>query len=192
MAAKGKAKVTGTLSDGTKVSASGQLVVGDEWCCLPVAYAKGKVTLSFALWLSNNSGAVEVAGLTSDAVAGRPGSLVDGAKFRVDAAAVAALVAGAHTEFLPDGMAAASQPKAGTVKYKNGAFDTSKAGENPSGLKLTYTAKNGSFKGSFNVYAIDGGKLKKVKMTVTGVLVNGKGYGTASVKKLGSVPVSIK
>ena len=36
IAAKGKVKVIGTLADGTKVSASGQLIVGEEWCCVPV------------------------------------------------------------------------------------------------------------------------------------------------------------
>ena len=36
IAAKGKAKVGWMLADGTKVSAKGQLVVGEEWCCVPV------------------------------------------------------------------------------------------------------------------------------------------------------------
>jgi len=61
--------------------------------------------------------------------------------------------------------------------------------ENPSGLKVKYTAKNGSFKGSFKMSA--GGK-KSVKVTVTGVFVEGVGYGMASVKKAGGVAVTIK
>ena len=36
VAKKGKAKVTGTLADGAKVSANAQLIVGAEWCCVPV------------------------------------------------------------------------------------------------------------------------------------------------------------
>ena len=197
VAAKGKTKVAGSLSDGTKVSASGQLVVGDAWCCVPVVVAKGKVTLSFALWLSTDGGVVEVAGLTSDAVAGKPGSLKNGAAFKVDAASVVALVSGAQADYLPVGVAVTggtkwTLPKAGSVAYKNGAFDTSKAGDNPSGLKLTYTSKNGSFKGSFNVYTLVGGKLKKVKADATGVLVNGVGYGSATIKKVGSVRAMVE
>ena len=38
--------------------------------------------------------------------------------------------------------------------------DEAKAGENPSGLKLTYKAKDGTFKGSFKAYADVGGKPK--------------------------------
>ena len=64
--------------------------------------------------------------------------------------------------------------------------DTSK-GANLSGLKLTYTPKKGTFKGSFNVYALEGAgaatKLKKHKLNVTGVVVGGVGYGVATCKK---------
>ena len=100
-------------------------------------------------------------------------------------------------DYLPVGVSVSGDvkwtlPKAGSVAYKNGAFDTSKAGDNPSGLKLTYASKNGSFKGSFNVYALGGGKLKKVKASVTGVLVNGVGYGSATIKKVGSVQVRVE
>jgi hypothetical protein len=64
--------------------------------------------------------------------------------------------------------------------------DTSK-GENLSGLKLTYTPKKGTFKGSFKVYALEGAgkatKLKKYTVNVTGVVVDGVGYGVAICKK---------
>ena len=72
--------------------------------------------------------------------------------------------------------------------------DTSKGKSNLSGLKLTYTAKTGQFKGSFKVYALQGGgspgtarptKMKLVKYTVNviGFVVDGVGYGEASCKK---------
>ena len=58
---------------------------------------------------------------------------------------------------------------------------------NGSGLKLTYTSKNGTFKGSFMVYALEGSgkktKLKKYTVNVTGFVVDGVGYGTATCKK---------
>ena len=81
--------------------------------------------------------------------------------------------------------------KVGLLKDKSGA-DLSKAGTNPSGLALKYTVKNGTFKGSFSAHALSGGKLKKVKVSVSGIVLGGRGYGTASVKKVGSWPVTIE
>ena len=75
---------------------------------------------------------------------------------------------------------------------RNGIVDDSKAGTNPSGLKLTYSAKDGSFKGSFKAYSVVAGKLKATTVNVSGVMIGGKGYGTASVKTLGSLPVTIE
>ena len=93
---------------------------------------------------------------------------------------------------------------------KGSAFDIAKAGEvklskdksgidpaglatNPSGLKLKYTVKNGVFSGGFTAYSLAVGKLMKVKVQVSGVVLGGKGYGTASVKKpVASWPVTIE
>ena len=50
----------------------------------------------------------------------------------------------------------------------------------------------GTFKGKFTVYSFDGRKLKKVQVQVTGVVIGGKGYGTASVRKAGSCHVTIE
>ena len=67
-------------------------------------------------------------------------------------------------------------------------WDTSKGKSNLSAMKLTYTPKTGLFKGSFMVYALEdskGGKkkLKKYKANVTGVVLDGVGYGQATIKK---------
>ena len=110
-------------------------------------------------------------------------------------------------DITPDGMEITvakgtkwSLPKVPTVKYKKmkeddytwyeltGLDDEVKT--NVSGLKLSYTAKTGVFKGSYTIYAsnesyVDEGKsptLKKYKVTVSGVMVNGECYGAASVK----------
>ena len=65
--------------------------------------------------------------------------------------------------------------------------DDTKGKTNLSGLKLTYTPKKGTFKGSFKVYALEGEgkarKLKKYTVNVSGVVVDGVGYGTATCKK---------
>ena len=92
----------------------------------------------------------------------------------------------------------ANGAKAAKVAYKKGeglSITPGKKGEepaNPSGLKITYKDKDGSFKGSFTAYAIVNGKLKKHKATVEGVVINGVGYGTATIKKLGSWDVVIE
>ena len=75
--------------------------------------------------------------------------------------------------------------------------DTSKGKTNLSGMKLTYTPKKGTFKGSFKVYELQGSgkgtKLKKYTFKVSGVVVDGIGYGLAVCKKpMLSCPVSIK
>ena len=77
------------------------------------------------------------------------------------------------------------------IAKKTGEIRTKKDCGNPSGLKLTYKAKDGTFKGKFTVYAVQGGKLKKFTANVTGVMVGGIGYGTATIKKIGSANVTI-
>ena len=57
---------------------------------------------------------------------------------------------------------------------------------NLSGLKLSYANKKGTFKGSFKAFELTGAdkkKLKKYTFKVSGVVVNGVGYGVATSKK---------
>ena len=201
LSAKGKAKVTGTLADGTKVSGvSSQFAIGEEWCCVPVVWTKKNHFLAFALWLGRSNSSVDVVGL-DDYVAGSPKTLRVGAKFLVNkSAALWSQIAGTvKTDYLPDGLGVVQSgvkwilPKAGKVVYLRGSseVDTTKLGDNPSGLKLSYKSKDGTFKGSFKVYSDVGGRLKATTVTVTGVLVDGVGYGTATVKNTGSVAVVI-
>ncbi len=200
IANKGKVKVAGTLADGTKVSASGQLSVGEVWCCVPVVVSK-KTQMAFAVWLRRvgDNAPYRVVGLGEDVKVGKPGALKGGAAFRIDADAFAARWGQRALPYLPDGVAVGggakwTLPKAGSVAYAKGTttVDEAKAGENPSGLKLTYKAKDGTFKGSFKAYADVGGKPKATKVDVTGVLVDGVGYGAATVKKVGGVAVTVE
>ena len=75
-----------------------------------------------------------------------------------------------------------AKPKGGTEKQ---LVVNTKAGSNLSGLKLTYTPSKGTFKGSFKIYEIRtaGGKktLKKHSVRVSGIVVNGEGYGIATL-----------
>ena len=201
IAAKGKAKVTGTLADGTKVSAKGQLIVGEEWCCVPVVVPK-KAQLVFNVWLPRNGAAagtaaphtVVVVGLGADLEVGKPGTLKGGARFRLGGM----MGDTKYGVYLPDGVAVGggarwTLPKAGKVVYRRGTteVDASKLGENPSALKLTYKANDGSFKGSFKTYADVNGKPKGTTVKVMGVLVNGVGYGMATAKDV-RAPVAIE
>ena len=66
-------------------------------------------------------------------------------------------------------------------------IDVSKDKTNLSGLKLAYTPKKGTFKGSFKVYALEGAspkqKLKKYTVNVSGIVINSCGSGMATCKK---------
>ena len=193
IANKGKAKVAGTLADGTKVTASSQLVVGEDWCCVPVVEPK-KAKIAFIVWLPLGGGTAAVTGL-ADAIVGKPGTLKGGAKFRMGAT----LGDAKYADYLPNGVpvtvngAKWTLPKAGKVQLaKDGTVDAAKLLDNPSALKLTYTAKTGAFKGSFKAYAEVNGKPKATTVNVTGVLIDGVGYGAATVKKVGGVVVTIE
>ena len=210
MAAKGKAKISGVLADGTKVSAAGVMTVGEEFCCVPVIYSK-KSKLGFVAWFDKNTRelldvtaltpwkntvkpaftmAWEVFGLgaKSNVAAGRRTVELDGVK-------IAGFVPGpiAQTPFdIPLSVSGAKWDagKAAKVAYKGG--NVTVTGTNVSGLKLTYTAKTGLFKGSFTVYAVKGGKLTKNKFNVFGAVTGGVGYGTAVLKGKGSVAVLVE
>ncbi len=136
-----------------------------------------------------------------------------GAKVYVDAGGASggrALPEGTIEDLLPDGEPVVALggkwkfAKAASVKWakpKQGAalperydaesgkgllVDTSGDKTNLSAMKLTYTPKKGTFKGSFKVYALEGAgkatKLKKYTVNVSGVVVGGVGHGTATCK----------
>ncbi|MBP3405414.1 MAG: hypothetical protein J6N18_04875, partial [Kiritimatiellae bacterium] len=210
IAKKGKVTIKGTYN-GEKVSAKAQALIGEEMICIPVIYSKKSVNLAFTIWLPIDGGNAEIIGLDG-AVIGKAGTLVNGAKFNIE---------GDITELIPDAIevikgyavlpdgesvsvsgkkwVVADGVKAAKVTYKKGDPEPDiapgKKGQevaNASGLKLTYKSKDGSFSGSFTVYAIEKNKLKKHKATVTGVLIDGIGYGTATIKKIGTWAIAIK
>ena len=217
---KGKVKVAGFLADGTKVSVSAQGTVFGSCVIVPVnaALYKGKVG-GFSLKLKIEGEKIEV-GNVSDWTAVVDGSAVtvkwdavpasaksdigSDARFHMDAADIpfddVVPPSADGTSTLPDGVKVDSVggkwslPKAGKVAFTKDKsdLDVSKFGENPAGLKLSYAAKTGAFKGSFSLYRQTApGKLKKEKATVNGVVVKGVGYGSAVIKKTGAMPVTV-
>jgi len=194
----GKAKASGSFADGAKLSAGGMFLIGERYCCVPLVARKGDV--AFNIWIDED-GSVSVVGLEGDVIAaGMPGkTLAEGAKFHVGKEDLlwSRMQGNVLAEYLPDGVEVSQSgtkwtlPKAGKLAMKNGEIDVSKAGDNASALKLSYKAKDGSFKGSFKVYADVGGKLKATSAKVAGVMIDGRGYGTASVKDVGGAAITV-
>ena len=203
--AKGSVKVTGTLVDGTKVSGKSQLLVGERECAIAFSWAKKKSSVSFLVWFCED-GTVEMSNLHNPAVVARIVNQKEGAYLREGAVflladtnvVVTAFGGGVLTgDFLPHGEPVVQDgskwkiEKPGAIKAVKGEITTS--GTNFSGLKLTYKLKDSTFKGSFTVYSVENGRLKKYKMAVQGVVLVGKAYGTATCKRPAvTIPITIE
>lgn len=120
---KGKARVAGFLPNGTKVSANGQLLIGNGSRCVTVVSTNKKTPLAFNLWFKDTS--LEVEGLNAG-IAAKVGVLTDGKAFTCSLLDTAVPV---------------------TVNGKKWVVTTDKA----TALSLTFTPKTGAFKGSFKV-----------------------------------------
>lgn len=151
----------------------------------------GTLTLTFGA--NGFSGSLN--GMTATSVSGTSAKTTGHATF---AATNLSSLKGVLTEYLPNDEPVSRTEKkwkavnkAGKLKYikpnakKGVAGGLQATGKNLSALKLTYTAKKQTFKGSFKVWTFDSSKnkLKAVSAKVTGVVVNGKGYGQVVVKK---------
>ena len=157
--AKGKAKVSGTLADGTRISASAQLAAGDGICAVPVFCGKRGRTVGFALWLGVPSAAsgLDVFGLDQPIVGCTGGTL------------------GGTVDFgtLP----------AGYARLENARDEA---------WKVRLAPRTGAVKGSFKVGTVVNGRLKKVSVSVSGILVGDTAYCTASVRNAGAWTLKIR
>ena len=181
---KGLVSVKGTLADGTRVSArtrllvgglrlrvntGTRLLVGERECAVAVSWAKKGASVGCVLWFGED-GAVECENIRDGAsalVAPVGGGVSEGAALRIDQAAVAAAFPGFQA-------------------------DLSFPGGVPAELKLKYKAKDGTFSGSFKVYVDNGRRVKPVTVGVRGVVLDGIGYGSAYVKKVGDWVVTVE
>ena len=205
VSSKGRTKVTGMMSDGSKVSVPNlQLMLSSDTAnaCIPVLvplYGGKLGGFGFLLWLSSDktatvtalsewnasvsSSAPFIAGL--DCVdAGPMAKPADGAHaFAVDAASVPSTMKGhaVRTDLLPVDF---------IVSCTSGKL--SAANDNASSLKISGAAKTGLFSGSFVIFTENGTRLRKSSVPFNGVFVNGIGYGAAAIKKVGSASVTIK
>lgn len=201
----GRTRVTGTLADGTKVNATAQLIVGGEWCCVPVVVDRKPHRFGFNLWLATDGSYVETEGLDGDVRLGLAGTIgmYGPAAFRVDTWALAELFGDwTYEGYGPDGVSVeqvgtkwrvAGGARPGRVVLgRDGLVDEAKAGENPGALTLAYRAKEGTFTGAFKFYvpSARGAPVAKT-VNVYGVVVDGVGYGMAVVRGKGAVSVTI-
>lgn len=197
---KGKVKVTGTMGDGTKVNVSAQAVVGEKGVfAIPVLAPLYSKKGGFALTLMYSGDRLSsVSGVSNWTAVKKPASFV--ATF-TDTPKFSALTGGGT---VGDSMTLSISDfdevvtlKGYTVKINPNSSNVSVSGNKWTGdkgmtdLKVTYTSKTATFKGSLNVYCVDAkGKTKKVKGTLTGCVVNGIPYGTLVIKDVGSWAVS--
>lgn len=206
----GRTRVTGTLADGTRVSATAQLVAGGGWFCIPVVVDRKPHRLAFCLWLRSSrcTGGLwcqGVEGLSGDVRFGRAWMIGEygPAAFRVDTGALGELFGDRTYEgYGPDGVSveqigtkwrvAGGAHPGRVVLGRDGLVDETKTGGNPSALTLAYRAKEGTFTGAFKYYvpSARGAPLAKT-VNVYGVVVDGVGYGTAVVRGKGGVSVMV-
>ncbi|MCR5413523.1 MAG: hypothetical protein K6F50_02185 [Kiritimatiellae bacterium] len=193
-----------TLVDGTKASASSVKVSVDE-----TGYASGTLTFKkvlgsvpFELFLEDGvctfSGYGSSVAIESASVGGK---WTEDGEFGVEVEDEDEVPGELLSEYLPDGEPVYAKngkwsfDRAASLRYVHGEIKGADDPKRPnlSGLKVTYTPKTGVFKGSFKVYSVIGGKLKKYTAKVNGVVVDGEGTGYATIKSLGiKWPVSVQ
>ena len=193
----GKVKVTGTLGDGSKVNVSAQAIVGEGGkAIVPVADKKGAYSflLEFvggqltkvsgvSLWKSTNRQAQFTASWDAAAEfspAAGTGSVTD----------IMYLQIGGFDPAVGIGGKAVTISPADDAILKSGNRWTGTKGV--SDLAVTFRPQDGTFKGSFNFYVNEGGaKPRKIKATVSGVVIGGVPYGTAVIRGVGSFPIKL-
>lgn len=220
MGTKGKAKLAGTLPDGTKLNINAQTVVGDFSCCIPIIYSKPKSSFGFLVWIDRTGNALDVTAISewkgkvvgSGAFATQMElvsfeslkGIAESTTFSMDAADLPATLTGVQTDYLPinEPITVSARKwalaKPATIKFKRGVFDQvaydkglTSGKSNDSSLKLKYSSKTGLFSGSFTIFTLQGTSLKKVTAIVNGVVCDCVGYGSATIRKHGTIPVWI-
>lgn len=173
-------KCQGNAATGTKMqtfSASGQLCLGKDGICATIASTRKNVQLVFNVWFAQ--GALEVEGLAG-AKAGVKGPLAS-ASAMIDNEILAAECKSALTG---GGMTVVP-----TLVVRGDKW-TIAPEKNILALKIKFTPKSGSFKGSFKRVLAYTNTKKTV--TLAGVVVGGVGYGFACGPGLAATPVVIQ
>ena len=212
--ANGRARVSGTMPDGTKVSYSGRMEISDDSCALPVVaqlHRGRKGGFGFLLTFSGDSdislSALSnwskpevpfVASLTAEGAGWASGILDDSLTFSLEEAFD---IEGIDDSLLPSDVAVTVSgvnwrtPKTDSVKFvaEDSTYEVRTEYGNPSGLSLSVKSSEGMFRGRFKVFTVtEAGRSKKYSATVNGAILDGVGYGTATIRKIGAVPVTVR
>ena len=188
---KGKVKVTGTLGDGNKVNVSAQAVMGEGGkAFVPVVEKRG--AYSFMLEFDNGRLSA-VTGLSVWKATGLP------AKFTATWSSNIVFTAASGAGEIPSpmylsiqgfdstagigGKPVAVSPVDDAIAVARNKWTGTKG---VTDLKVTFKPKDGTFKGTFNVYVTDGDRTRKLKANVSGVVVDGVPYGTAVIRNVGA------
>ena len=188
---KGKVKVTGTLGDGNKINVSAQAIVGENGkAFVPVVEKRG--AYSFLLEFDNGRLSA-VTGLSAWKATGHP------AQFTATWSSNVVFTAASGAGEVPSpmylsiqgfdstagigGKPVAVSPVDDAIVVTRNKWTGTKG---VTDLKVTFKPKDGTFKGTFNVYVTDGGRTRKLKANVSGVVVNGVAYGTAVIRNVGA------
>ena len=191
---KGVVRVSGTLGDGNKVNISAQAIMGESGkLFVPIIEKKG--AFSFLLEFVNRQLAA-VTGLSAWVANGRPDKFIATWSTNIVFSAVSGVGTIPKTmylEIMDFDAAAGIGGKSVTVSPANDMVTVARnkwtGTKGKSDLNATFTPKAGTFKGTFNFYVLDNGRSKKLKATVSGVVVDGIGYGTAVIKGIGTLRI---
>ena len=187
--ATGKAKVVGFLGDGSRVALSSQVLLGENGKMLvPVIGKKGGFSMllkfddgkiSAVIGVSGWKTAVSTGEWAPDAVfdarsGSGAGAVPDTMYLQIEGFNPAAGLGGKAVAVSPVGDAVASNGR--TWTGTKGVTD----------LKVTFNQEDGTFKGAFYVSVTEGGRSKRLRAAVNGVVVNGVPHGTAVMRNVGA------
>ena len=184
---KGKVKVTGTLGNGNKVSVSAQAVMGENGkVVVPVVEKRG--AYSFMLEFANGRLSA-VTGLSAWNDTGFTATWSSNVVFSAVSGAGAVpspmylSIQGFDSSAGIGGKPVAVSPVDDMITVARNRWTGTKG---VTDLKVTFKPKDGTFKGTFNVYVTDGDRTRKLKANVSGVVVDGVPYGTAVIRNVGA------
>ena len=188
---KGKIKVTGTLGDGNKVNVSVQAIMGENGkAFVPVVEKRG--AYSFMLEFDNGRLSA-VTGLSAWKATGIPAKFTatwsSNVMFTAASGAGEILspmylaIQGFDSAAGISGKTVAVSPVDDAIVVTRNKWTGTKG---VTDLKVTFKSKDGTFKGTFNVYVTDGDRTRKLKANVSGVVVDGVPYGTAVIRNVGA------
>lgn len=196
--AKGRAKISGSLGNGSKVNLSAQAIVGDNGLvCVPVVSAQSgkKDGFGFVVWFKDgkllcfSAVAPWTFGVGAEAfsVACEPSATMSAGIGNVpDELDFAILDFDAETTL--GGLPLAQDPSIDTVKVVKNRWQ----GSSMTAFKATCAAKTGLLKGSMVFQAAQpNGRTRRFKGLFSGVVMGGSAYGTVRVNGEGSWAVKV-